>query len=243
MPNVLKIISIIVQALLLAQQQVQGENHELSVIDLPNKHLRSKVSNLLDPIGLTAWQGWIPPDYLSNISNNELAVERKKADALSFSHWVMVGKVLHHDGISGGLETKEEMGDFEFLAHWRQCIGGEFSIFLRGIPGPLLWSKIVNLPDGETLKGSGELFLNKRFISLSKKEVIQPAGNWNQIKIRMIGDRTSVWVNGTLAVFELPLENSWDRRKPIPTRGAIVLQSRGTPIDFKDLILEHLHKK
>ena len=72
---------------------------------------------------------------------------------------------------------------------------------------------------------------------------MQPAGNWNQIKIRMIGDRTSVWVNGTLAVFELPLENSWDRRKPIPTRGAIVLQSRGTPIDFKDLILENLHKK
>src|SRR5262249_44455023 len=65
-------------------------------------------------------------------------------------------------------------------------------------------------------------------------------GEWNTFRIRQVGARTSVWLNGKLVVKHAILDNYFDKtgKKPLRVTGPIQLQTHGAEIRWKDLFLK-----
>jgi Domain of Unknown Function (DUF1080) len=68
----------------------------------------------------------------------------------------------------------------------------------------------------------------------------KPVGEWNTFHIIMRGDRVTVHLNGKLVVDNVPLENYWERGKPLPAKGPIELQHHGDQLWFKNIYLKEL---
>ena len=71
----------------------------------------------------------------------------------------------------------------------------------------------------------------------------KPFGEWNSLKIKMVGDRVTVHFNGKLTVDDAPLENYWNRKKPIPSTGPIQLQTHGGEIRWRNIFLREIPRK
>jgi len=65
----------------------------------------------------------------------------------------------------------------------------------------------------------------------------KPFGEWNTFRIRQIGARTWVWLNDKLVVDGAVMENYWDRTKPLPDTGPIMLQTHGGEIRWRNLFV------
>ena len=68
----------------------------------------------------------------------------------------------------------------------------------------------------------------------------RPFGEWNRFRIRQVGDRTWVWLNGKLVVDGAVMENYWARGRPLPARGPIMLQTHGGEIRWRNLFVRAL---
>ena len=72
------------------------------------------------------------------------------------------------------------------------------------------------------------------------KKLMKPEGEWNTFRIVQKGDVTTVWLNGKLVVDHAKMENFWDRTKPLPAKGPIMLQTHGGEIRWRNLFLKTL---
>ncbi|MCA9299532.1 MAG: DUF1080 domain-containing protein [Phycisphaerales bacterium] len=97
----------------------------------------------------------------------------------------------------------------------------------------------VNGHDG-TEVGSGGLYNNQKHASKPITRLDKPAGEWNSFRIRMIGEIVTVWLNGGLVVDDVPMENYWDRSRPIFAREQIELQTHGGEIRFRNLMIREI---
>ena len=67
-----------------------------------------------------------------------------------------------------------------------------------------------------------------------------PIGEWNTFRIRMVGDRVTVWLNGKLVTDNVVMENYWDRERPIYEREQIELQNHNHPTYFRNIFIKEL---
>ncbi len=67
-----------------------------------------------------------------------------------------------------------------------------------------------------------------------------PIGEWNTFRIKMIGDRVTVHLNGVLVVKDVLMENYWERDKPVYPRGQIELQSHGSKLYFRNIRIREI---
>jgi len=65
-------------------------------------------------------------------------------------------------------------------------------------------------------------------------------GEWNTFRIKMVGDRVTVCLNGKLVVDNVIMENYWDSSKPIFPSGQIELQSNGNALCFRNIFVKEL---
>jgi hypothetical protein len=70
----------------------------------------------------------------------------------------------------------------------------------------------------------------------------RPFGQWNQFRIVMVGARVSVWLNDKLVVDHALMENyeGFDRKKPVPPKGPIELQTHGGEIRWRNIFLREI---
>jgi hypothetical protein len=77
----------------------------------------------------------------------------------------------------------------------------------------------------------------------------KPFGEWNHMRIVMVGSRVSIWFNEKLVVDHAILENYYDKadkklpaadRRPIPARGPIQLQTHGGEIRWRNVFLREI---
>ena len=68
----------------------------------------------------------------------------------------------------------------------------------------------------------------------------KPVGQWNSFHIIMKADVVTVYLNGELVVDQVPLENYWERGKPLPRNGPIELQHHGDELWFKNIYIREL---
>jgi hypothetical protein len=188
---------------------------------------------------LDGWKGLVasPPER-AKMTPKELAAAQQEADQKMRDHWSVEDGVLIYDGKGASLCTAKDYADFELLVDWKILDKGDSGIYLRGSPQVQIWDPQVSAP--QTGIGSGGLFNNQKHPSRPTTNADNPVGEWNTFKIRMVGDKVSVWLNDKLVVDDVVLENYWDRKKPIYPSGQIELQHHGNTLYFKNVYLKEL---
>ena len=187
---------------------------------------------------LSGWKGLVEsPPARAKMSPAELAEKQKKADEDMRAHWKVVDGALVFDGKGQSLCTTKDYGDFELLVDWKILKDGDSGIYLRGCPQVQIWDPALKVAGGV---GSGGLYNNQKNPSKPSVTADKPVGEWNTFRIRMIGDKATIWLNDKLVVDNVVLENYWERDKPLYPTGQIELQNHGNTLYFKNLYLKEL---
>lgn len=194
---------------------------------------------------LDGWQGLVgTPLTRAKMSADERAAAQKAADEKMRAHWSVVDGVLTFDGGGENLCTVRDFGDFELLLDWKIEPKGDSGIYLRGTPQVQIWD-FTEAGGHWKLgadKGSGGLWNNSRGKPGKDPALLadRPVGEWNTFRIRLVGDRCTVDLNGKRVVDNAVLENYWDRSRPLLERGPIELQNHGTRLYFRNLFVREL---
>jgi hypothetical protein len=184
---------------------------------------------------LSGWKGLVAsPPARAKMTPQQLAAAQKKADERMRAHWKVEDGALVFDGRGDSLCTAKDYGDFEMYVDYKILRHGDSGIYLRGSPQVQIWDPEDNA------EGSGGLYNNEKNPRKPLKRADKPVGEWNTLRIKMVGEKVSVWVNGELVVDNVVLENYWDRAKPIYTAGQIELQNHGNTLYFKNIYIREL---
>ncbi len=194
---------------------------------------------------LAGWRGGDTYDHRKWLALPE--AERRARDAewtADFrAHWRADGDELVNDGHGKYATTVEDYGDFELLADYKTVPLADSGIYLRGCPQVQIWDyteqkKFALGAD----RGSGGLWNNSPGAP-GKDPLVKadrPFGEWNRLRILMVGARVSVWLNDQLVVDHARMENYFDRSQPVPRRGPIQLQTHGGEIRWRNLFLREI---
>ncbi len=190
---------------------------------------------------LDNWQGVIPITTRAKLSPEDLQKRQKAANEKILPHWIVKDGVLYHDGKGDHLQTAKDYGNIDLLVDWKIAPKGDSGIYLRGNPQVQIWdySEPGFKKFGAHL-GSGGLWNNARHPKDPLVLADNPIGQWNTMYIVMKGDKVTVKLNGKLVVDNTPLENYWERSKPLPTHGPIELQHHDGPLWFKNIYIKEL---
>jgi hypothetical protein len=195
--------------------------------------------------GLMGWYGLNPHSAAPlKGEKKEANLQQQRADFPKY--WRVQNGELVNDGTGPYATTEAEFGDIEFRVEYRTVAKADSGIYLRGTPQVQIWDwNQVFDPKNPTRKphlGSGGLFNNTPGAPGRDPLVLAdiPFGEWNQFRIRQIGARTWVWLNDKLVVDGAVMENYWDRSRPLPARGPIMLQTHGGEIRWRNLFVREI---
>ena len=194
---------------------------------------------------LTNWKGVTRLERFDNPHVRQAATPEKRAeiqkqaDSLLPGHWSVRDGILRFedwDKKGYSLATVKDYKDFEMLVDWRiLSVRGDSGLYLRGCPQVQIWDA-----HNQWHIGSGGLYNNKKNPSNALLIADNLVGSWNHFRIKMIGEKVSVWLNEKLVVDNVTLENYWDRSKPVPAVEQIELQCHGDPLEFKNIYIREL---
>ena len=189
---------------------------------------------------LAGWYG-MNPHSVANLKSDEKTAALAKQRAEFAGHWKVENGELVNDGEGPYATTEQEFGDIELRIEYKTVAKADSGIYLRGLPQVQIWDwNQVFDPKNPTRRphlGSGGLFNNTPGVA-GRDPLVRadrPFGEWNQFRIRQIGDRTWVWLNDQLVVDNAVMENYEDRAKPIPAKGPILLQTHGGEIRWRNI--------
>ncbi len=195
---------------------------------------------------LKGWKALVGnPVTRAKMTPEELATAQKKADVAAFMHWVVKNGVITYDGKNDNLCTAKDYADFEMLVDWKITPSGDSGIYLRGSPQVQIWDPEhhPNRNAQEMGEGSGGLYNNEKNTTHPSHRADKPVGEWNRFRILMVGERVTVFLNNELVVQAVPMENYWERGKPIYPTGQIELQHHTTPLEFKNIYVREIPRK
>ncbi len=158
-------------------------------------------------------------------------------------HWKLeAGGVIAHDGQGKkNFVSVSDHGDIELLADWKIGPAADSGIYLRGTPQIQIWD-----PDNPEQKkhgndkGSGGLWNNKDAGKWPAVRADRAIGEWNSFRVKMIGARVWIWLNGQAVVVGAPLDPYKDKTRPIPARGRIELQTHDHPLWFRNVVVREI---
>ena len=181
---------------------------------------------------LDGWKGLVGnPISRDAMSDADRTAAQAAADERMRAHWSVDDGVLVFDGKGDSLVTVDDFEDFELLVDWKIKPEGDSGIYLRGSPQVQIWDNPI---------GSGGLYNNQKNPSEPLQFADNPVGEWNTFRIRMIGDRVTIWLNEVLVADDVVLENYWDRSQPIFPSGPIELQNHGNTLYFRNIWIREL---
>jgi hypothetical protein len=191
---------------------------------------------------LAGWRGSLgrPKDEAA-LSPEARATAADAADAEMRAHWRVEGDTLLHDGKGKNLVSSSSFGDLELLVDWRIEACGDSGIYLRGLPQVGIWDP--DCPRDQkhgAAAGSGAIWNNLHGANRPLVRADRRVGEWNHMRIRLVGEHTWVWLNDRLVVDDVRLENAWERDKPAYARGPIELQTHGSPLWFRNLFVREI---
>lgn len=187
---------------------------------------------------LTGWQGLVPINTRKKMSKEKYEEAVKKATEKALQHWTVKDGIIHYTGKNNNLQTAKDYGDFELYVDWKIEPNGDSGLYLRGNPQVQIWD--VNGKNNGKKVGSGGLYNNQKNPSNPLLVADNPVGQWNTFHVTMKGDKVTVKLNGKVVVDNTPLENFWERGKPLPERGPIELQHHGDKLWFKNIYIKEL---
>ena len=143
------------------------------------------------------------------------------------------------DKAYGYLSTNDYYDDFELTLEFKQEANGNSGIFIRStVEGTKVSGWQVEVaPPGSDTGGIYESYGRGWLIKPDKsKDNVLKMGDWNQMKIRVVGDQIQTWLNGT-SMIELKDE------KIGQGKGSVALQIHdggGIKVRWRNLMLTPL---
>ncbi|HEY2952526.1 MAG TPA: DUF1080 domain-containing protein [Verrucomicrobiae bacterium] len=194
---------------------------------------------------LTGWRGGDTFDHRKylDMPADKRAEQDEKWTSDMKAHWSVEGDELVNDGHGKYATTEKDYGDFELLLEYKTVAKADSGIYLRGVPQVQIWDSTEQAKFSMGAdKGSGGLWNNSPGAPGKDPLVLadKPFGEWNKFRILMVGARVSVWLNDKLVVDHAILENYYDRKKPVPPRGPIELQTHGGEIRWRNVMLREI---
>lgn len=192
---------------------------------------------------LTGWYGNNPHTTLKETSVDgrfaSIAAQQEEFKA----HWTAQDGELVNDGDGPYATTVKNYGDVEFHVDYKTVPLADSGIYLRATPQVQIWdyTEQKKFEIGAD-KGSGGLWNNSAGAAGKDPMVLadKPFGEWNSFKITQLGARTSVVLNDKLVVDNAIMENFWDRAKPLPATGPILLQTHGGEIRWRNIYIREI---
>ena len=208
---------------------------------------------LFNGTNLTGWRGGDTFDHRKLLAMPAPEREAKIAawtatmfetnSATGKPHWYVEGDELVNDGHGAYAATEKDYGDFELELEYKTVPLADSGIYLRGCPQVQIWdyTEKAKFPLGAD-KGSGALWNNSPGAPGKDPLVLadKPFGEWNKVRVLMVGARVSVWLNGKLVVDHALMENYYDRKTPIPAKGPIQLQTHGGEIRWRNIFIREI---
>jgi hypothetical protein len=192
-------------------------------------------SALFNGRNLDGWKGLVTnPVLRAKMTPEQRAVAQARADSVMNAHWSVSDGILVFDGKGENLCTATDYTDFELMVDWKIEKNGDSGIYLRGSPQVQIWDP------SQWPEGSGGLYNNEKNPSKPLMRADMAVGRWNRFRIRMIGERVTVWLNNVMVVDSVILENYWDRSIPIFPAGQIELQSHSSPLYFRNIFIREI---
>jgi HEAT repeat protein len=188
----------------------------------------------------TGWEGLVQnPIARSKMSARKLAAEQAKANEQMMKDWYIENGVIGFKGEGyNNICTVKDYGDFEMIVDWKITNGGDSGIYLRGTPQVQIWD--IARVDAGAQVGSGGLYNNQKHESKPLQVADNPIDEWNTFRIKMVGERVTVHLNGVLVTDNVVLENYWDRKQAIFAKEAIELQAHGEDLGFRNIYVREI---
>jgi hypothetical protein len=217
--------------------------------DRPVNQPPAGFTSLFNGRDLSGWRGRQPnysPYEQAKLTPAELAAKQTAWNAERDLHWrvdAAKGEIVS-DGQSPHLATERDYGDFEFWVDWLMVSpNGDSGVYLRGYPQVQIWDPANprEVRNGAE-RGSGALW-NNNADNPGKWPLVKadnPVGQWNTLRIRMVGSRVWIWLNGRATVDGQILDNYFDRTQPVLARGPIELQTHGSEIRFRNIYVREI---
>ncbi|MBR9855683.1 MAG: DUF1080 domain-containing protein, partial [Algicola sp.] len=189
---------------------------------------------------LTGWEGLVEnPIKRRKMSKSALKRAQEKANAQMMKDWFVKDGIIGFRGEGyNNICTIKDYGDFEMLVDWKITHGGDSGIYLRGTPQVQIWDTALTDVGAEV--GSGGLYNNQKNTSKPLLVADNPINEWNTFRIKMVGDRVTVHLNGKLVTDNVVLENYWDRDMAIFAKEAIELQAHGEDLGFRNIYVREI---
>src|SRR5262245_60431882 len=200
---------------------------------------------LFNGTDLTGWRGGDTFDHRKFL---EMPADKRAEQDTMWTedmkkHWSVQNGEFVNDGNGKYATTTKDYGDFELFVEYQTVPKADSGIYLRGVPQVQIWdyTEKAKFNIGAD-KGSGGLWNNSAGAPGKDPLVLadKPFGEWNKFRILMVGSRVSVWLNGKLVVDHANMENYYDRKKPIPARGPIQLQTHGGEIRWRNVFIREI---
>jgi len=221
-----------------------GPDSQYDVIDL-REYLEKMPKekgfvSIFNGTDLNGWHGLVKnPVLRAKMKPEEIAKEQVAADTKMLTNWAVKDGCIVFNGEGDNLCTKKMYGDFEMIVDWKISKNGDSGIYLRGAPQVQIWD--TARVDVGAQVGSGGLYNNQKNPSKPLVLADNAIGDWNTFRIKMVGERVTVFLNGILVVDNVVMENYWDRTLPIFPKDAIELQAHGTDLAFRNIFVKELN--
>ncbi|MFZ9979136.1 MAG: 3-keto-disaccharide hydrolase [Opitutales bacterium] len=202
----------------------------------------SGFTSLFNGKDLAGWHGYNPHSVAKLTGEKKDAMLKKMRDEFP-QHWSVKDGEIFNPGTGAYATTDKDYGDFELTLEYNMAPKGDSGVYLRGVPQVQIWDPTDEkaFKHGAQL-GSGALWNNspgkpgKDPLVLADK----PAGEWNTLRVVMVGARVSIWLNGKQTVDHAILENYYDRKSSVPAKGPICLQTHGAPIRWRNIAIREI---
>lgn len=194
---------------------------------------------------LTGWYGMPHFDHrkLKTMPEAERTTTLEKWNADAQAHWSVENGELVNDGQGAYLVSQKEYTDYELVLEYKTVAKADSGIYLKWTPQVQIWDHTdENKFKHDANLGSGGLWNNSKGAAGKNPAALadKPFGEWNQFKIRQVGARTTVTLNGKQVVDHAIMENYWDRAQPLFVSGPIELQTHGGEIRWRNLAVREI---
>ena len=185
------------------------------------------------------------PRSLDQLSEAEKKSRVEAARTETEKFWRVEDGEIVNDGQGPYLTSEKDYRDFELLIEYKTVAGADSGIYLKATPQVQIWDytdeKKFNIGSN---KGSGGLWNNPKGSAGKDPMVLadKPFGQWNKFRIRQVGSRTSIWLNGKLVVDHANMANYWAKKSTLPliAEGPIQLQTHGGEIRWRNIFVREI---
>lgn len=146
--------------------------------------------------------------------------------------WKVVEGVIAGSESRSVLHTTRGYYGFELMADWRIHGRGNGYIYIHG-PHKLLISS-------ETGIISGGLYNGTTLQAAPSAAADNATGEWNTVRVLLVADRLSVWINGILVIDNLSVWNKLSDSDIFPSAYPLGLQISEGEISFRDIYLREI---